>query len=441
MSQSRAEKFAKLPRAQQERMLARMTAEEVEALQWDWSFWGRPEQLPPAGDWRNWLILAGRGFGKTRTGAEWIRMLVNSGKYGRLAGIAPTSSDIRDVMVEGESGILAVCPDHERPTWQPSKNRLEFPNGAIMLCYPATEPDRLRGPQFHAAWCDELAAWEHLEDPYNAWVQLGLGLRLGKSPRVTITTTPRPLKIVRRIAADPTTVITTGSTYDNKANLADEFISTIEEQFKGTRVGRQEIFAEILDDVPGALWPRDLIERQRWKSDYGRPPAMKRVVVAIDPAVNSDEDADETGIVVVGTDWSGQGFVLADVSTHGSSDTWGRAAIRAYTDFQADRIVGEVNNGGDLIEKVIKTKDPNAPFKSVRASRGKMKRAEPVSALYEQGRIWHLGMFPELEDQMSRFTPDEEFESSPDRADALVWGLTELMLLKRKPREFKKIRT
>jgi len=439
MDQSRAERFARLPQREKDRLLQGMSAEDLEAMKWDWGFWGRPKQQPPEGEWRNWLILAGRGFGKTRTGAEWLKKKIMHEGVRRAAAIAPTSQDVRDVMVEGESGLLRVFPPDWQPEWWPSKNKLEFPNGAVILCYPATEPDRLRGPQFEAAWCDEMAAWDHLSDPYNAWIQLGLGLRLGKRPQALITTTPRPLKLVRRIASDPATVVTTGSTYENRNNLAPDFIKSIEEQFAGTRVGRQEIYAEILDDVPGALWPRDLIEQQRWNSDMGRPPKMKRTVVAVDPAVSNSEDADETGIVVVGVDVNNQGFVIADVSVHGTSDEWGKAVVRAYNDFQADRVVAEVNNGGDLVQKVIQTVDPNVPFKAVRATRGKIKRAEPVSALYEQGRVWHLGMFPQLEDQMSRFTPDEEFEDSPDRADALVWGLTEVILTKRQPKPFKKV--
>jgi len=356
-----------------------------------------------------------------------------------MACIAPTSSDVRDVMVEGESGILSVMPNHLRPEWWPSKNRLQFPKGQIVLCYPATEPDRLRGPQFEKAWLDELAAWDHLDDPYNAYTQVQMALRLGNNPQKVITTTPKPIPMLRKIAKNSRTVVTTGSTYDNANNLAKDFIISIEDQFKNTRVGRQEIYAEILDDAPGALWPRALIEKQRWREEFGHPPKMQRVVMGIDPATTNTEESDDTGIIIVGKGIDGQGFVLADASIHGTADEWGKAAIQAAEAFEVDRVVGEVNNGGDLIERVLKTYDPNIPFKAVRASRGKVKRAEPVSALYEQGRVWHLGMFPILEDQMSRFTPDGEFDSSPDHADALVWALTELMLLKREPKPFKKI--
>lgn len=440
MSKSHAELLAELPEAKRNALLRDFTAEQIEALEYDWTFWGRPEQQEPSESHKVWLILAGRGWGKTRTGAETVRQWTE--EVPRIACVAPTSADARDVMVEGESGLLNIGPPAERPEWQPSKNKLTYPNGSVVHFYPATEPDRLRGPQYHRAWCDELAAWPHLDEPYNAWTQLNLGLRLGNSPRIVVTTTPRPIKLVRHLANEPSTIITRGSTYDNAANLAQEFISTIEEQFHGTRVGRQEIYAEILDDVPGALWPRWLLERQRYdaREQGAAPKHFVRVVLGVDPATTNDEGSDETGIVVVAKDPSGQAFVLADASMHGSPDEWASAVVRAAKAFDVDRVVGEVNNGGDLIERNIKTVDPNIPYKSVRASRGKIKRAEPVAALYEQRRVWHLGMFPELEDQMSRFTPDGEFDESPDHADALVWALTELMLLKREPRPFKKIR-
>lgn len=439
MDKSRAQILAEMPKDKQKIMLQSMTEQDLKNLQYDWSFWGRPKQQPPEGSWLTWLILAGRGFGKTRTGAEWVKQQIERGDVGRIAAIAPTSSDVRDVMVEGESGILAVMPPDLRPEWWPSKNRLEFPDGQIVLCYPATEPDRLRGPQFHKAWLDELAAWDHLDDPYNAYTQVQLALRLGNNPQKVITTTPKPVPLLRKIASDNKTVLTKGSTYENSSNLAADFIESIEDQFSNTRVGRQEIYAEILDDAPGALWTRNGLERQRWKDEFGRPPEMVRVVMGVDPSVTSSEDSDETGIIIVGKSVDGQGFVLADASIKGTADEWGRACIEAFDAFNVDRVVGEVNNGGDLIERVLRTLRPNIPFKAVRASRGKAKRAEPVAALYEQGRVWHLGMFPLLEDQMSRFTPDGEFDSSPDRADALVWSLTELMLLKREARPFKKI--
>lgn len=443
MAKSRAEIFAALSREEQDEILKGLDAKELQALQYDWNFWGRPEQLEPEelrGNKKVWLILAGRGFGKTRTGAEWVRHKIETGQWGRVACVAPTASDIRDVMVEGESGLLSVAHPDFQPEWQPSKNKLTYPNGAVVLCYPATEPDRLRGPQFHGAWCDELAAWEHLEDPFNAWTQLQMTLRLGKAPKICATTTPRPIRLIRMLVEDPLTVVTKGSTYDNAANLAPDFIHAIETQYGNTRVGRQEIYADILDDAPGALWSRDIIERQRWKPDMGRRPHLVRIVMGIDPAISNSEDSDETGIVIVGRDANDQGHVLADVSIAGSPDEWGQAAVRAYRDFSVDRIVGEVNQGGDMVEHVIKTIDNNLPFKAVRATRGKLKRAEPVSALYEQGRVWHHGQFPLLEDQMSRFTPDGEFDASPDRADALIWALTDCMLLKRDPVPFVKVR-
>ncbi|PZN08384.1 MAG: ATP-binding protein [Bacillota bacterium] len=401
--------------------MADLSDEEAEALLYDWRFWARPKQLPPEGPWRIWLILAGRGFGKTRTGAEWVREQVERHGRRRIAIVGRTAADVRDVMVEGESGILSISPPWFRPVYEPSKRRLTWPNGAIATLYSADEPDLLRGPQHDAAWADELAAWRRPE----AWDNLMFGLRLGPDPRVVVTTTPRPVKIIRDLLQDPTCVVTRGSTYENAANLAPAFLEQIISRYEGTRLGRQELYGEVLDDVPGALWQRKRIDELRVRE----APELVRVVVAIDPAVTSEEGSDETGIVVAGRGVDGHAYVLADRSCRMSPDGWARRAVKAYYDFDGDRIVGEVNNGGDLVETVIRTVDPKVPYKAVRASRGKAVRAEPVAALYEQGKVHHVGTFEHLEDQLCQITPDGyQGAGSPDRADALVWALTELML-------------
>jgi phage terminase large subunit-like protein len=386
------------------------------------------------------LILAGRGFGKTRTGAEWVREQIKAGRS-RVALIAPTASDARDVMVEGESGLLAVCwagdRTHDgqllgRPQFEPSKRRLTWANGAIGTLFSAEEPERLRGPQHEVGWCDELAAWKYLRE---TWDMFMFGLRLGDDPRTCITTTPKPLPLVKEIAKDARTVITRGSTFDNASNLAPTFLQAIREKYEGTRLGRQELNAEILDDLPGALWSREGIDQHRVKTI----PEMQRIVVAVDPSGTKGEsdEGDDIGIVVAGKGVDGRGYVLADQTCKLSPDGWGRRAVAAYHGgwsstpeaHRADRIIAERNFGGAMVEHVIMTIDRSAAYKEVTASRGKVARAEPVAALYEQGRVSHVGSFPELEDQMCQIDASGFIgEGSPDRADALVWALTELML-------------
>jgi phage terminase large subunit-like protein len=412
---------------QRDRLLAALKPAEARALLYDWAFWARANQLPPDGEWRVWLVLAGRGFGKTRTGAEMIRARVAARMAHRLALVAPTAGDARDVMVEGESGILAISPPWERPRYEPSKRRLTWPNGALATLFSADEPERLRGPQHDAAWCDELASWRNPE----AWDMLMFGLRLGADPRVVVTTTPRATPLLRGLIADPTVIVTRGSTYENRANLAPAFFGQIITKYQGTRLGRQEIEAELLEDVPGALWTRAILEGSRVRTVS----PLIRVVVAIDPAVSSTERADETGIIVAGKDAAGCGWVLADASGRYQPTEWAKTAVSAYRAHGADRIVAEVNNGGDMVEATLRMIEPNIPFVAVRASRGKVTRAEPIAALYEQGRVRHLGVFPGLEDQMCAFTADAHSGRSthsagysPDRVDALVWALTELLV-------------
>lgn len=424
--------LASLPDSDRTKLLHELNPADAGALLEDWVFWARPNQMPPLGDWTTWLILAGRGFGKTRCGAEWVcarvaghtPLIAAPGAARRIALVAETSADARDVIVEGESGILACSPAATRPRYEPSKRRLSWPNGAIATLYNAVEPDQLRGPQHDAAWSDELAKWRYGQQ---TWDNLQLGLRLGAQPRQVVTTTPRPIKVLRDIMSDPTTAVTRGSTYENMANLAPSFIKRIIRKYEGTRLGRQELNGEMLEDVPGALWHRVRIDELRRRE----VPELLRIVVAIDPAASSGESSNETGIIVAGLGADGHGYVLEDVSLRGTPDAWGRAAVNAYRRWRAERIIGEVNNGGEMIEHVIRTIDPVASYKAVRASRGKVARAEPVAALDEQGRVHHVGAFPELEDQMCILTSDFDRRTagqSPDRVDARVWALTELML-------------
>ncbi len=578
---SLAASLASLPDEERQAILATLTEQDARALLFDWRFWARPEQLFPPGDWQTWLILTGRGWGKSRTGAEWVRDRIEHHNAKRIALVGATAADVRDTMIEGPSGILSCCPPWNRPHYEPSKRRVTWPNGSVAVAYSADEPNRLRGPQHDSAWCDELCfvagtlvrtehgdvpietlsigdsvqtrygvrsvvragmtnsdaelyklitsdgktltgtknhpvfvagkgftplhllargdiidVWDNhaqsaefnsgrvIREPrpvlesaatdsgvrvhsveklsdrapvYNievdrvheyyangilvhncawrfvteAWDMLMFGLRMGEHPQCVITTTPRPLKLLKDILADRTTIVTRGSLYENADNLAPNFVAKTVAKYQGTRLGRQEIDGEVLDDVPGALWTRAMIDACRWQvPDPTKPvrnqlPPMLRVVVAVDPAVTSGEDSDDTGIVVVGlgNDW--QSYVLADLTCHVSPHEWATVAVNAYGHYHADKIVGEVNNGGDLVETVIRTVDPLVPFKKVTASRGKRVRAEPIASLYEQGRVCHVGSFADLEDQMCNYVPGSLMQS-PDRMDALVWALTEL---------------
>jgi phage terminase large subunit-like protein len=425
---SLAASLASLPEAERLKVLADLTDREAAELEYDWRFWARPNQLAPIGDWQTWMLLAGRGFGKTRTGAEWVRERKQTGLYGRTALVAPTASDARDVIVEGESGILAISPPWFRPLYEPSKRRLTWPNGAIATLYSADEPERLRGPQHDGAWCDELGSWRYPE----AWDMLMFGLRLGQNPQACVTTTPKPVKLVREVLSDAGTVVTRGSTFDNKANLARKFLEKIVKKYDGTRLGRQELHAELLEDLVGALWNRTKIEELRVGGPTGKPvPPMKRIVVALDPAISTTEGADETGIIVAGLGIDNHGYVLEDRSSIYSPEQWATEAVKQYREHRADRIVAEINQGGDMVESTVRMVDRNAAYKGVHATKGKAVRAEPVAALYEQGRIHHVGAFPMLEDQMCGFTVDFDRKAmgySPDRMDALVWAFTELMV-------------
>lgn len=393
-----------------------------------WHAKARPSQLPPAGDWNGWLFLGGRGAGKTRAGAEWVLDLAQRGKVGQIALVAPTSADARDVMVEGHSGILACAPQWFRPDFEPSKRRVTFPNGAMATLFSSEEPERLRGPQFGAAWSDETAAWANAD---YTWDMLQFGLRLGLHPRWLVTTTPKPTKLLKALLArvGEDVVLTRDSTFANQENLAPTFIKAIRERYENTRLGRQELEAELLSDTPGALWTLDMIEGARVKS----APDLKRIVVAIDPAVSTTEKSDETGIIVAGVDAGGDIFVLDDLSGRYAPAEWARVAIGAFDSRNADRIVGEANQGGAMVENTLRTLRASIPYKAVHASRGKVTRAEPVAAFYEQRRVHHVGILRELEDQQCAFTSDFDRRRtgySPDRVDALVWAVTELLPLK-----------
>ncbi len=412
--------------------LAKYGDVELKAALRAWRWNARPEQLEPPGDWDTWLILAGRGYGKTRTGAETITSWAKSGRCGRIALVAPTAGDARDVMVEGESGIVAVSERAKFPAnYEPSKRRITWPNGAQATLFSADVPERLRGPQHDGAWADELPWWA---DAQATWDQLQFGLRLGSHPRAVVTCTPRAIPLVRALVKDPRTVVTKGTTYDNSANLAPAFLVAIKRAYEGTRLGRQEINAEILDDNPNALWKQSTIDK--WRVEAA-PLEMRRMGVAIDPAVSANEDSDLTGIVAGGLApcWAfptcqgaTHGFILDDQSGIYTPIEWARKAATLYASREADIVIGEVNNGGDLVEANLRGAGSSSlNFKAVRASRGKITRAEPISTLYDRGIVHHVGTHAKLEDEMTQWDPMAGMRS-PDRMDALVWLLTELML-------------
>jgi phage terminase large subunit-like protein len=405
-----------------QQILPTLTEPEKAVLNYRWPFWARKSQIAPTGEWNGWLIIAGRGWGKTRVGSEFIRTEVESGRAKRVGLVAETSADGRDVIVEGESGILACSAPWFKPEYEPSKRRVTWPNGAIATLYDAREPDQLRGPQHDLIWFDELAKYRYAEAVFD---QAMFGLRLGENPRWVVTTTPRPIALIRRLMVQKDVRITRGKSDENLTNIAKSFRANVLERYRGTRLGRQELDAEILDDVPGALWSRRSLDEAR----LPKAPNLIRIVVGVDPAATGGENANETGIIVAGIDKANVAYVLEDWSIRGSPDQWARRAVAAYRKWDADCLVAECNQGGDMVETVIQS-IANIPVKLVRASRGKYVRAEPISALYEQSRVHHVGTFPELEDQMISFTPERAADRSdgfsPDRVDALVWACTEL---------------
>jgi phage terminase large subunit-like protein len=416
VSESLAASLASRPRTEREALLGDLGPNELLALEHDWPFWARPGQLPPDGDWTVWLRMAGRGEGKTRSGAEWClaQAEVMPGSIGHL--VAPTAADTRDVMVEGPSGIVNIGHPAKRPEYEPSKRRLTWPNGTVALLFSADEPERLRGPQCHWAWADEVAAWRYPE----TWDQLLLGLRLGERPQVVVTTTPRPTRVIRELLARPDCVVSRGKTSDNIANLAPAFLTQVVHRYQGTRLGRQELDGELLEDVPGALWTRTLLDETR----VSKAPPLSRIVIGVDPAVTSGEEADETGIVVCGSDERRHGYTLEDASGRYPPLGWARKVVSLFEAHKADRVVAEINNGGEMVEATLRMIAPGLPVTTVHATRGKQKRAEPVAALWEKGMAHMVGVHAELEDQCATWEPTTDW--SPDRMDAMVWALTDL---------------
>ena len=419
-----------LPDAEVAEILKQLGPQQSEELRYNWEFWARPEQLEPTGDWNAWLALAGRGWGKTRAGAEWVRHRIKKGDK-IVHCVAPTKGDVRRVMVEGDSGLLNVCWKGDKtyrgkhigfPIWSPTNNTLTWDNGSKAVFFSAEDPERLRGPQAYSAWTDELCAWRNAQE---TWDMMMFGLRLGRKPQVFITTTPKTTKLLRNIISDPKTVISKGSTFDNAANLADTFLDAVKKTYEGTRLGRQELYAEILDEASGALWNRELLFK--CEIDRDEVPPLSRIVVSVDPAVTNKTDSDMTGMVVAGIDQEGTAYVLEDHTDHYSPKEWAAKAIELYHEHMADRIVAERNQGGDMVRHTLQTEDENVPIKLVHASRGKMARAEPVSALYEQGKVRHVKGLNDLEDQMVQWEPLGSI-GSPDRLDAMVWALTDLSL-------------
>lgn len=440
-----ADDLAQLPDDVREAFFASLSGLEMDALLHNWDFLARQNQRLPGGEWDNLVFDAGRGFGKTRTGAEIVRIWVKMG-YKRLAMIGQDAEDVRKVMVLGESGLLACCwqGDHDAsgawmgvPKYNPSLKTVTWNNGAQVSLYSAEDPEDLRGPQFEKAWCDELGKWKKARD---VWDMLAFCMRLGDSPQTVITTTPRPIETLKEIEADPRTVTVRGSTFDNAANLNPRFLERLRERYEGTRLGRQELYAEMLDDVPGALWTWDMINAAKASPKEIEALELDRVVVSVDPSGASDakSSSDEIGIVVAGRtkEAKPRAVVLADWTLRGSPNEWGKRACHAYHFHGADRLVAERNFGGGMVEHVIRTADSLVAYKEVTASRGKVARAEPVAALYEQGRVLHANLGKDdpqnldtLEEQMSRMTSREYVgEGSPDRVDAKVWAITDLML-------------
>ncbi len=416
-----------------------LTPREILRLLHDWEFVARKDQWPPeftqaGAPWRVWLILGGRGAGKTRAGAEWVKGLALgrtqfcARPIGRIALVGESAADVRDVMIEGVSGLLAAHGSRERPRWESSRKRLLWENGVVAQAFSAEDPESLRGPQFHAAWCDELAKWRYARE---TWDMLQFGLRLGEWPRQLVTTTPRPLPLLKELIAHPGTVMTRALTRENAAHLAPSFLESVVAQYAGTRLGRQELDGEIVDERKGALWTRGMLERGRVQE----APTLARIVVAVDPPASSHKRADNCGIVAAGVDSGGALYVLADATLAAARPAqWARAAIALYHKLSADALVAEVNQGGEMVKAVLNEADASAPVTMVRATRGKYLRAAPAAQLYEQGRVKHVGAYPALEDEMCDFSADGLSSGrSPDRLDALVWAITALALTPKTP--------
>jgi len=412
--------------------LEELNDEALEHLRHDWPLWARLKQRPPLCDWRTWLILGGRGAGKTRTGAEWIKGVALADPHqpghsgGRIALVGSDEADVRSVMIEGESGLLRLHTRSERPLWYPSRRELIWPNGTVASVFSSADPEGLRGSQFGAAWCDEICKWRNRQA---TWDMLQFGLRIGNSPRQVVTTTPKPIGLLKKLLADPSTVSVRAPTRENAANLAGEFLAYVEATYGATSLGRQELEGEIIESNAHALWRHHALEKGRVTS----PPKLGRIVVAVDPPASSNKRSDACGIVAAGEGRDGYFYVLADETVQGvGPDRWAARAIGLYHELGADLVLAEVNQGGDMVKTILNTLDPTVPVRGVHASRGKWLRAEPVALLYEQGRVRHVGCFKQLEDQMCALGPDGRSRgASPDRLDALVWAITELALSNR----------
>jgi phage terminase large subunit-like protein len=420
--------------AEAEAFLSGLSANALKALPWMFEFWALPHQLAPSSDWATWGILGGRGAGKTRAGAEWVRGQVegarplDEGKCKQIALVGETYAQVRDIMVFGDSGILACCPPDRRPKWEATRRRLVWPNGAVATCYSASDPEALRGPQFDGAWVDELAKWKKGRE---AWDMLQFALRLGDDPQQVVTTTPKNVDILHEILAGDDTVMTTAPTAANAVNLAQSFLDKVTGRYGGTRQGREELEGELLENVDGALWHLSDLDAGRVQD----APTLTRIVVAVDPPTTSGEKADACGIVVAGVVMQGppqnwRAYILADLTLHSvTPNAWAAAVVVAAKEFGADRVVAEVNQGGEMVEAILRQHSGLLPYKGVHATRGKSARAEPVAALYEQGRVHHLGGLRDLEDQMCKMSlAGFSGKGSPDRVDALVWALTDLMV-------------
>ncbi len=413
--------IADLPPDVRKRLISGMSEAGVLALKRDWHFWSLDCQRATASDWRIWLVMAGRGFGKTRIGAEWVRALAGATPGVRIALVAATLAEARSVMIEGESGILSVCSAREMPRWEPSRAQLSWENGSRAHIYSGESPEGLRGPQHHYAWCDEIAKWAH---PQKAWDNVQMGLRLGERPRSLVTTTPRPIALMRRLLGQAE-VITRGRTGDNIC-LPPAFVAAMTADYGHTRLGRQEIEGELIDDIPGALWTRAMLETSRVKIS----PPPRRIVIGVDPPAGIGGDS--CGIVAVALGADGNAYVIEDASVAGAApEGWARAVAACVDRNAADKVVAEANNGGAMVESVLRGADFNMPIKRVHAAHGKVARAEPVAALYGSGRAFHVGAFAALEDELCGLISGGGYQGpgrSPDRADALVWAMTELML-------------
>jgi phage terminase large subunit-like protein len=407
--------------------LGSLTSDELNLLSWYWPFWARKDQLPPTNDWSTWLLLGGRGSGKTRAGAEWVRMRVSDPRPDQaarhIALVGETLGAARAIKVEGPSGILAISPPYERPKFISSRHVLLWPNGAQASLFSSARPHALRGPQFDAAWCDEVGKWRNDQ---MTWDMLQFGLRLGRRPQQVLTTTPRDTQLLRDLIADPNCIVTKSSTRANRANLAPQFLRDIIGRYEGSRLGRQEIDAEMLDERSGGLWTPELIERQR---RYDAP-AFKDYILSLDPAIGAGKHVDHCGLIVLALSEKNEVYVIADETRQGQTPLqWSRHVSDVYRQYKATRLVAEVNQGGELVREVILRNDPAICFSPVRAHRNKLQRAYPVVALYERGLVFHLGHLSRLEEQMCHF---DGAGASPDRLDALVWGVTDLLLKPRK---------